>query len=283
VFINEDNLKQHVRVLSEELVPRTCELPLLLERSAQYVKEQFLEYNSNVYSQTYNVGENEFSNIVSSYGPETGGTIIVGAHYDAYARYPGADDNASGVAGLLELGRVLGTTPPDSRIVLVAYSCEEPPYFAGKGMGSYVHAKSVQSGEIKLMISLEMIGYFTGQPESQKFPVPGLSLLYPDRGNYVAVVGAVLSADAAKLKATINGHTNIEAFSINAPRSLPGVDFSDHRNYWSLNIPAVMVTDTAFYRNQNYHTAYDTFDTLDYNRMSEVVYGVYIHVTSFLN
>ncbi len=133
------------------------------------------------------------------------------------------------------------------------------------------------------MISLEMIGYFTEQADSQKFPIPMLSLLYPDQGNFVAVVGSLFSTDASSLKSTINKFTGINAYSINAPVSVPGVDFSDHRNYRALNCPAIMVTDTAFYRNHNYHTAADTHEKLDYEKMREIVFGVYVHVVELAN
>jgi len=128
------------------------------------------------------------------------------------------------------------------------------------------------------MISIEMIGYFSNEKNSQEFPLDFLSFLYPDKGNYIAVVGKMLTREASQLKATINKYTDIEALSINAPTSIPGVAFSDHLNYWALDYPAVMVTDTAFYRNFNYHTSGDTFDTLDYENMSEIVFGIFVHI-----
>jgi len=271
-------LQKHVKVLSEEMIPRTCEKPIELQKSAKYIKDEFLKWNSNTYLQEYTYDNKSYSNVISSFGPETGEVIIVGAHYDAYADLPGADDNASGVAGVLELARALSATPIKSNILLIAYACEEPPHFAGPGMGSYIHANSIKNRDIQLMISLEMIGYYTKREKSQRFPIPALGLLYPKKGNFIAVVGKSLDSNASELKATINAHTSMEAFSINAPQLIPGIDFSDHRNYWPLNIPAVMVTDTAFYRNKNYHTSADTFDTLDYEKMKEVVYGVYVHV-----
>ena len=276
--IDERVLEAHVRVLSEELIPRTCEQPLELQKAAAYVRDEFLRWNAEVTAQTYTIGSNTFSNIISSYGPDAGSTIIVGAHYDAYAQLPGADDNASGVAGLLELGRALSKINLPSKIILVAYACEEPPYFAGSGMGSYVHANSLRGTDIALMISLEMIGYFSDEPRSQQFPLPVLSFVYPTTGDYVAVVGELLTSHAAKLKGTINSYTNISAYSINAPKTLPGVDFSDHRNFRAMDIPAVMVTDTAFYRNPYYHTANDTFDTLNYEKMKEIVHGVFVYI-----
>jgi len=275
---DENRLKQHVKTLSEDLIPRTCERPLELQRAAHYVKNQFLEWNADTELQTYNIGNRSFSNVVSTFGGDSERAIVVGAHYDAFAALPGADDNASGVAGLLELGRALSATHLDSRVILIAYACEEPPYFATDGMGSYFHANSIEANTVRLMISLEMIGYFSDGPDSQTFPIPGLSLLYPTTGDYAAVVGKIFTLDAARLKATINRETTIDAYSINAPTTIVGVDFSDHRNYWSLGVPAVMVTDTAFFRNPNYHTGSDTFDTLDYEKMRAIIQGVYSYV-----
>ena len=271
-------LQKHVKVLSEELIPRTCEKPAELQNSANYIQEELLKWNPKTYLQEYSYDNKSFSNVLSSFGPETREVIIVGAHYDAFATLPGADDNASGVAGLLELARALSTTPVETNILLVAYACEEAPYFTGQGMGSYIHANSLRDRDVQLMISLEMIGYYTKSPDSQSFPFSALSLFYPDQGNFIAVVGETLDTQASKLKSTINANTSLKAYSINAPASIRGIDFSDHRNYWSLNMPAVMVTDTAFYRNMNYHTDADTYDTLDYEKMKEVVYGVYLHI-----
>jgi len=280
---DSDALQRHVQVLSVDLIPRTCEKPLELLNSAQYILSEFRKTNSEAYLQSYEHSGAAYTNVVASYGPDTDTVIIVGAHYDAYRTLPGADDNASGVAGLLELSRALSSSRLKTNVQLVAYACEEPPFFAGPGMGSYVHAHSLQGREVSLMISLEMIGYFSSEKASQRFPVRGLSLLYPARGNFVAVVGRLFDANASKLKATINAHTSLDAYSINAPRALQGIDFSDHRNYWSLDYPAVMVTDTAFYRNTNYHTAADSWNTLDYEAMKEVVYGVYVHIVGLAN
>ena len=144
-------------------------------------------------------------------------------------------------------------------------------------MGSAVHAKSLYDREIriKLMISLEMIGYFSDEEGSQDFPIKLMGLLYPNKGNYIAVVDQMFANNAGKLKTSINTYTSVPAYSINAPRSIPGVDFSDHMYYWNYGYPAVMITDTAFYRNKNYHTPNDTYEKLNYEKMSEVVYGVF--------
>ncbi len=166
----------------------------------------------------------------------------------------------------------------NKRIVLVAYTLEEPPIYASDKMGSVIHAESLKGKDVELMISLEMIGYFDNQTNSQDYPVSALGLLYPNDGDFIAVVDEVFSSAGVALKKTINQQGLIEAYSINAPANIPGIDFSDHRSYWALDIPAVMITDTSFYRNPNYHTVDDTFDTLDYQKMSYVVTGVLAYI-----
>jgi Zn-dependent M28 family amino/carboxypeptidase len=206
---------------------------------------------------------------------------VVGAHYDTAGPLPGADDNASGVAGLLELARLLGTTPPRIAVELVAFSLEEPPAFATPDMGSAVHAASLaaEGARVRLMICLEMIGYFSDRPRSQHFPAPGLGLIYPDVGNFIAVVGKLGQGAAVKrVRGAMRAATPLPVESITAPRLLPGVDLSDHRNYWDHGWDAVMITDTAMFRNPHYHEPSDTPDTLDFERMAQVVTGVHAAV-----
>jgi Zn-dependent M28 family amino/carboxypeptidase len=278
LHIDQNRLRDYVKELSESFLPRDSAHPQNLKLAADYIKSHFAEFNSNTYFQSYEIEGEEYSNVISNFGPDTDEIIIVGAHYDAYSDYPGADDNASGVAGLIELGRLLSKQQLSKRVVLVAYTCEEPPHFASDKMGSFVHAKSVMDKKVKLMISLEMIGYFTNEEKSQNFPIPILKYIYPEQGNYIAVVGQLFSSDASGLKKTMNYYTDLESYSINTPSFVPGVDFSDHRNYWDLNMPAVMVTDTAFFRNKEYHEPTDTYDRLDYEAMGRVVYGVFKHI-----
>jgi hypothetical protein len=132
------------------------------------------------------------------------------------------------------------------------------------------------------MISLEMIGYFSDAKKSQSFPIPLLNLFYPSKGDFVTVVGKLDQISVVRrVKKAMQIATPLPVYSINAPILIGGIDFSDHRNYWQEGYEAVMVTDTAFYRNQNYHTVRDTADTLDYQRMSMVVAGVYASVLAF--
>lgn len=277
-YIKLGDLKQHVIVLSDKYVPRNSDHPDNLLRVAKYIENQFRGATQDIEFQDYTAHENRYRNVIASFGPESDEAIIVGAHYDAFREYAGADDNASGVAGLIELAKLLKTTELSQRVLLVAYTLEEPPYFASTHMGSAVHAQSVAHKNIRIMISLEMIGYFDKEPNSQSFPVPLMSLMYPSSGNYIAIVDELWSNNAAPLKAAINKYTNLPAYSINAPSDIVGIDFSDHRSYWSQGHPAVMVTDTSFYRNHAYHTEGDTHEKLDYESMAKVVFGVFKYI-----
>lgn len=223
-----------------------------------------------------------YKNIIARYGPQQGPRIIIGAHYDAAVAMegeqtrwtPGADDNASGVAGLLELARLLGQQAPTASVELVAYASEEPPFFRSDEMGSAVHAASL-TRPVQLMVALEMIGFYDDAPDSQRYPIAGLNWLYPGRGNFIAVVGRMQDISAVRqVKAGLLSAKTLPVYSINAPSFVPGIDFSDHLNYWQRGIPAVMITDTAFFRNTEYHLKGDTADRLDYERMAQVVDGV---------
>ena len=273
-------LHAHVKMLSETLVPRHWQAPENLDRAAAYIVKQLIRFGGRVTEQAYDVDRaGRFRNVVASFGPQAGSRVIVGAHYDALGTLPGADDNASGVAGLLELGRLLGETKAlGARVDLVAFTLEEPPYYATKDMGSFVHAAALkrEGAVVRAMISLESIGYYNDAPGSQRFPHPLLGLLYPSTGDFITVVGRVgQGALVRQVKKAMQRATYLDVYSITAPSRLTGVDFSDHRSFWTHGYRAVMITDTAFYRNERYHTARDTADTLDYDRMAEVVRAVH--------
>lgn len=278
-------LEAHVRMLAETLAPRDEGHPENLERVARYLRGEFERAGAVVVSeQPFDAGRRTYRNVVASFGPRTKELVVVGAHYDAAGPLPGADDNASGVAGLVELAYLFGRTPPAVRVELVAYTLEEPPYFRSRLMGSAVHASSLRAEgfDVRLMISLEMIGYFRNEPDSQHYPVSLLKVFYPSRGNFISVVGKMDQVRAMRrVKRALAGASSLPVYSINAPRSIPGVDFSDHLNYWNEGYDALMITDTAFYRNPNYHTFMDTPETLDYERMASVVAGVYAAVLAF--
>jgi peptidase M28-like protein len=285
IMVDALTLKQHVQILSQDFAPRDYHHLENLDRAGEYIRRHFQATGARVYYQPYDVDGVIYKNVIAEFGPECDAIIIVGAHYDAVLGVPGADDNASGIAGLLEMARLLADTSLNTRVVLAAYTLEEPPFFTTEYMGSDVHAKSLKARgvHVELMICFEMIGYFTQKPGSQEFPSPLLKLYYPTTGNFIAIVDQMFSTNAGKLKRWMRKKTDLPVHSINAPKWLPGVDWSDHRSYWKYGYPAVMITDTAFYRNKAYHTMDDTEDRLDYDHMAKVVYGVYSYVRQLAN
>ena len=280
-LVDPERLEAHVRMLSDTLVPRDATHPQRLDRVAAYVREELVRAHAAVSDQPFQVDGISYRNVVARYGPDAQECVVVGAHYDAAGPYPGADDNASGVAALLELASALGKTSVPTTVELVAHTLEEAPFFGTAQMGSAVHAQVLRERGVKVraMFSLEMIGYFTDREDTQKFPLPWLSWWYPSTGNFIAVVGKFGHGGLARrVERAMAQASPLPVFSLTAPRSLPGVGLSDHANYWEVGYPAVMITDTAFYRNPHYHTRSDTAETLDYRRMALVVEGVYAAV-----
>lgn len=270
-------LEAHVRKMSEEFPPRSDDTDKL-DVTAAYIRSEFGRTGGKLRDQEYTVWGIPYRNVSLLLGPGTGKRIVVGAHYDTADGLPGADDNASGVAALIELAKLLDKAPLSKSIELVAYTLEEPPYFRTQHMGSAVHARALREAgvEVTLMIALETIGYFDDTAGSQEYPLPFLDKIYPDKGNFIAVVGRLGEIKQVRqVKKTMMSVSSLPVYTINAPAAIPGIDFSDHMNYWREGFPAIMITDTALYRNPNYHTANDLPDTLDYTRMAEVVKGVY--------
>lgn len=270
-------LRRDVEAISA-IVPRNLADPARLDAAADHVKRAWEAAGIAVAEQRFQVGGVPVRNLIARFGPEGGERLVIGAHYDASGPYPGADDNASGAAGLLELGRLLHRHPPRGSVELVAYTLEEPPHFAGPDMGSAVHARTLRAEGARIhgMLSLEMIGCFSDAPRSQGYPIPALRLIYPSRGNFVAVAGRLTDvALVRRVKSAMAGATDLPVRSISAPPRFAGTDLSDNLSYWREGFRAVMVTDTAFYRNERYHTAMDTPDLIDYGRMAKVVTGVF--------
>ena len=277
-------LQRHVQALAVTYQPRSVENFAMLEAAGDYVLAEMRAAGAAPEIQSVDVHGTVYRNFIARFGPPEGPLLVIGAHYDACGQTPGADDNASGVAALLELTRLLARDPPSQPVELVAYTLEEPPYFRTEFMGSFRHARSLaqQKRPVRLMVSLEMIGYFRDEPRSQDYPVAGLGLMYPDQANFIAIVGAFNDvSNMRRIKALFKGASDLPVESINAPSSVPGVDFSDHASYWQFDMPAVMVTDTAFLRNPNYHEPGDTPDTLDYVRMAKVVRAMHAVAMQF--
>jgi Zn-dependent M28 family amino/carboxypeptidase len=279
--VDAAQLEVDVHHLVEAFEGRGDHRPEVLAATAAWIEASFRASGGRTRLQSYAVNGRSYLNVRARYGPEAGPRLVVGAHYDACAGLPGADDNASGVAGLLALGRLLGAQPPSGSVELVAYTLEEPPHFRKSTMGSAQHVAALRAEgvEVRAMLCLEMLGTFSDEPGSQHYPLPGLGLVYPDRGDFITVVGDLASPRLVRrVKGAMQSATELPVWSINAPAAIPGIDFSDHRNDWAAGLPAVMITDTAFFRNPRYHTATDTPDRLDYRRMAQVVQGIHAAV-----
>jgi peptidase M28-like protein len=272
-------LQSHVRFLTTDVRPRDADHPDNLDRAAAYIAGHFRRSGARVSEQPFDARGKRYRNVIAEFGPAVNATaplLIVGAHYDAFSstgNLPGADDNASGTAALLELARLLGTSNVTRPIALVAFSTEEPPFFGSESMGSAVHADALRASgrAVEGMICLEMVGYFSGK---QTWPSPLFAAMYPTHPRFIAVAGGWDDRHLARLvKRGIMGAGGIDVVSFSGARVTS--DASDQRNYWAHDWPAVVVTDTAYLRNPNYHTVRDTAETLDYARMSRVVEGVF--------
>ncbi|MEY2575737.1 MAG: hypothetical protein QOF80_1224 [Verrucomicrobiota bacterium] len=203
--------------------------------------------------------------------------LVVGAHYDSVSGSPGADDNASGVAGLLALARRFAGKSCGQTLRFVAFVNEEPPYFQTEEMGSLVYARRCKAhgDKISAMISLETIGYFSDGPGSQKYPSPGLGFFYPSKGNFIGFVGNLRSR--ALLRGAVSAfkkERKLPCEGAALPAAIPGIGWSDQWSFWECGYPAIMVTDTAPFRYPHYHSSTDTPDKLDYDRFALVVSGM---------
>ena len=269
-----------MEALSTKFVPRDFDHPENLDRAAAYIFDAFGAARVAVREQQYTVEGRTFRNVIAGIGPMTEQQIVIGAHYDTAGDQPGADDNASGVAGVIELARLLRANPPPARVELAAWTLEEPPNFRTWHMGSAMHAARLASErrKIRLMISVEMIGTFSDAPGSQSYP-PLIGIFYPSQGNFIAVVGKWGQGDSVdEVADAMRAGSPLPVATLTAPSFLSGVDFSDHLSFWAHGYAAVMVSDTAFFRNPRYHTEEDRPETLDYVRMAEVVKGLHCAV-----
>ena len=267
-------LEKTVRYLSETIGTRSAYYGNL-DVAAKYIDESFRSLGYIVESWPYEVNGQTFRNIVVRLkNNDSNEYLLIGAHYDSCFN-PGADDNASGIAGLLEIARGLKKEALKTNIMFVAFANEEPPFFRTSKMGSRVFVKDLQAKKIlvKSAIIFEMIGFYSDKLFSQTYP-PLLGPFYPNQGNFIAVVGSFKSRS---LVHSIENNFKMTTFfpmsSVVAPSMVPGLNFSDHASFWDVGIPAVMVTDTAYLRNPNYHRDSDRANTLDFRRMAMVVDG----------
>ena len=246
-----------------------------------FIEQELASCGLEIESDYFTFRGQNFRNVIGTLGNEsTGATIIVGAHFDSVQGTPGADDNASGVAVLLEAARVLSKKRLSSRVLFAAFQLEE---FNVVGSTHFARKLKGAGAKVDAMISLEMIGYTDSRPGSQKYP-PGLGRLYPDRGDFIGVIGnwrsnRLLRRFAQSLR-QVDG-LPVETLSLPGNgRFVPAARLSDHAPFWDLGFSAVLITDTAFLRNPHYHRASDTLETLDISFMAKVCEGVVLGVSA---
>lgn len=280
-------LETHVRALAGDIGERNLRHREALEAAAAYIEAQLRDAGyeperhgyrlSGASSDAYAgfTADNVIAELPGTERPEE--IVVIGAHYDTIAGSPGADDNTSGVAALLELAQAFRDRPQPRTLRFVAFANEEPPYFRTEDMGSHAYAaQSRERGDdITAMMALDGIGYFTDAPESQQFPIPGPGLIYPNRGTFIGFISRI--GDARLVKRAIGAfreQATIPSEGAALPGGLPGVGWSDHWAFWQHDYPAFLVTDTLPYRYPHYHTSADTPDKLDYLRLARVTVGL---------
>ena len=281
------NLKADVATLATTIGERNMDNYRQLCAAANFLADSFSALGLVVRRDEYEVNGKVVANIEAELvgGKHGNEVIIVGAHYDSPPGSPGADDNASAVAGLLELARRFqDVVNPERTVRFVAFVNEEPPYFQTDLMGSRVYAKKAKErGEkIKAMLCLDCIGYYSDEVGSQLYPPP-LDRFYPDTADFISFVSNIRSS--LLLRRCLKAFRNTTMFpseGLVGPESIPGVGWSDHWSFWQEGYPAIMVTDTAHLRNRHYHLSTDTPEKLDYERMARVVTGIGNIVKSYL-
>jgi len=273
-----ERLEAHVETLAGQIGERNLfRYPSLL-RAAEYIEKSFISAGHTPRSQTFEVQAKAVRNIeveIPGEEPETG-IVIVGAHYDSVRGSPGANDNGTGVAAILELAHLFNEHKLRRTVRLVAFVNEEPPLFYTDAMGSvrYVRGAVGRGEKIVAMLSLETIGYYSDEPGSQRYPFP-LSFFYPDTGDFIGFVGNLRSQSLVRrVTGSFRQHAQFPSEGLAAPGWLRGVGWSDHWSFWRAGYPAIMVTDTALYRYLQYHTAADRPDVIDYERCARVVDGL---------
>ena len=258
-----------------------------LASAKKYITGQFEASGYQVEFQEYQLSGDVVANIEVTHGGTTypDEIIIVGAHYDAVPGAPGANDNGSGVAAILELADRFKDKNFPRTVRFVAFVNEEPPNFQTGNMGSYVYAKHAvrEKQNIIAMFSLETIGYFRDETGSQHYPM-FFNLFYPNKGNFIAFVGNLGSRGlVTKSIRSFRAHATFPSEGIAAPAFIPGISWSDHWSFWKHGYPAIMITDTAPYRYPAYHTSEDTPEKVDYEKMVYVVKGIEKMIQEFLH
>ncbi|UUO06424.1 M28 family metallopeptidase [Blastopirellula sp. J2-11] len=277
-----EHLVKHVDCLAGLIGIRTLHHPAAIEATIAYITQQWTASGYEVQQQSYDALEAQATNLIvetrGSKRPEQ--IVLLGAHYDSTPTTPGADDNASAVAVMLEVARILAEHQGQRTLRCVAFACEEAPFFNLGAMGSQHHAREArkQNEQIIGMLCLEMVGYFRDDPHSQQIPetIPKIfHPLFPTTGNFLAAVGNLRSWSLNwNFRRGFKQGSQLPLWSLNLPERVREIRRSDNSSFWDQNYPALMLTDTSFLRNPHYHQPTDTPDTLDYDRMTEVTLGV---------
>ena len=278
-----DSLENHVSTLAGDIGERNIWHARELDAAARYIERSLSEMGYKVLRQEFDVRGVTVANVeaelTGSANPDK--IIVVGGHYDSVQGCPGANDNATGVASLLEIARLLVNTDPSHTIRFVAFVNEEPPFFQTRDMGSqrYAARSRERSEKITAMFSLETMGYYSDEPGSQQYPFP-LNFFHPNTANFVGFVGNVSSRRlVSRAVKAFRKHSDFPAESTAAPGWISGIGWSDHRAFWEEGYPAIMVTDTALFRYAHYHTLSDTPDKIDYDSLARVTRGLALVVS----
>jgi len=281
-----ERLRGHVERLAGEIGERNMMRHGALEAAASYIAEAFAGCGIGaIREQAFDVAGRPARNIEAMCGEavcgarsgdRAGASVVVGAHYDSITGSPGANDNASGVAALIEIARSLAATPLARPVRLVAFANEEPPFFLTEHMGSLVYAREAAASGLRIagMLALETIGYYSDREGSQRYPPP-FSLFYPSRGDFIGFVANLRSWRLVRrVVGSFRRHASFPSEGLAAPGWMTGIGWSDHAAFWRHGYRAVMVTDTALFRYAEYHTPADTPEILDYERLARVVAGL---------
>ncbi|MGI9404189.1 MAG: M28 family peptidase [Hyphomicrobium sp.] len=274
-----ERLKRHVIAIASK--PHNVTHYPELERAAAYIEAELTALGYEPQPQTFETDGRPVRNIevvtpaAKSNGAQS--NLVVGAHDDSDGDAPGANDNGTGTAAVIELARLLkDVVPEDTSLRLVLFVNEEAPYYRTDQMGSLRYALHLKErGErVVGMISLETIGFFSDAAGSQKYPAP-FGLLFPSTANFISFVAMPGSrAFLHEVVAAFRRNTKFPTVGGTAPDQFEGIGWSDHWSFWHLGYPAVMVTDTALYRYPYYHTPEDTPEKVDYDKLARITIGL---------
>lgn len=276
--ILSERLKGHVAKLAGEIGERSVRRPSSLTSATRYIEAKLREHGYGVSRQVVQVGEQPIENIEAELkgSSQSAEIIVVGAHYDSVSGCPGANDNGSGTAAVLEIARLMAGQKPVRTIRFVFFVNEEPPFFKCETMGSLCYAKRCKQRKERIvaMLSVETIGYYSNKKGSQAYPFP-YNLFYPDTGNFISFISDLSSRKLLRNAISLfRAHSKFPIEGACAPGFVPGVGWSDHWSFWRYGYPAIMVTDTAPFRYPHYHTPSDTPDKIDYGSTARVVAGL---------